>query len=410
MKFRKAMGILAICGSCVMGMGSAADALTISTEQPDGTVKYHYVLGDGRVRETVEPGSETEQETRGTSEAAQMPERSVSGQTQISGENVPSEAASGESVSSKAASDQSTPSESASDSDVSSEMAQRMDRAQREQMKESLAYLEKYGVSYDTDAEKIFYKGKEVRCITDVQELLGNGICIYGSDENGETGRTDLYTIRNAYGELTGVREATEEEYAAKTEEIRQMKTAVVLGPEETCAAVEDDLIVEAVTEGSFVCGVDVPGAEAEGNFVYSVDIPGAVTEDNFVYSVNIPGDACEVQLENAAEVTMESGWSESDRESLYLEQERERIREYERFGIVQSNSGGWLWNGRKVYMLLDDDGSISMNNSDDTRADRIYLYVERDEEGAITGVSAVDGREILQKKAELDAETDRKN
>lgn len=206
MKFRKAMGILAICGSCVMGMGSAADALTISTEQPDGTVKYHYVLGDGRVRETVEPGSETEQETRGTSEAAQMPERSVSGQTQISGENVPSEAASGESVSSKAASDQSTPSESASDSDVSSEMAQRMDRAQREQMKESLAYLEKYGVSYDTDAEKIFYKGKEVRCITDVQELLGNGICIYGSDENGETGRTDLYTIRNAYGELTGVR------------------------------------------------------------------------------------------------------------------------------------------------------------------------------------------------------------
>lgn len=188
------------------------------------------------------------------------------------------------------------------------------------------------------------------------------------------------------------------------------MKTAVVLGPEETCAAVEDDLIVEAVTEGSFVCGVDVPGAEAEGNFVYSVDIPGAVTEDNFVYSVNIPGDACEVQLENAAEVTMESGWSESDRESLYLEQERERIREYERFGIVQSNSGGWLWNGRKVYMLLDDDGSISMNNSDDTRADRIYLYVERDEEGAITGVSAVDGREILQKKAELDAETDRKN
>lgn len=410
MKFRKAMGILAICGSCVMGMGSAADALTISTEQPDGTVKYHYVLGDSRVRETVEPGSESEEETRSTSEAAQMPERSVSGQTQISGESVPAGAASGESVSSKAASDQSTPSESASDSDVSSEMAQRTDRAQREQMKESLAYLEKYGVSYDTDAEKIFYKGKEVRCITDVQELLGNGICIYGSDENEETGRTDLYTIRNAYGELTGVREATEEEYTAKTEEIRQMKTAVVLGPEETCAAVEDDLIVEAVTEGSFVCGVDVPGAVAEDNFVCSVDIPGAMTEDNFVYSVNIPGDACEVQLENAAEVTMESGWSESDRESLYLEQERERIRAYERFGIVQSNSGGWLWNGRKVYMLLDDDGSISMNNSDDTRTDRIYLYVERDEEGAITGVSAVDGREILQKKAELDAETDRKN
>lgn len=414
MKFRKAMGILAICGSCVMGMESAADALTISTEQPDGTVKYHYVLGDGRVRETVEPGSESEEETRSASEAAQMPERSVSGQTQISGENVPSEAASGESVSSKAASDQSTPSEPASDSGVSSEMAQRTERAQREQMRESLAYLEKYGVSYDTDAEKIFYKGKEVRCITDVQELLDCGVCIYGSDESQESGRTDIYTIRNAYGELTGVREATEEEYAAKTEEIRQMKTAVVLGPEETCAAVEDDLIVEAVTEGSFVCGVDVPGAVAEVTVEADrpADVSEAQSEDTAEATVGTDwsADACEVQLENAAEVTMESGWSESDRESLYLEQERERIREYECFGIVQSNSGGWLWNGRKVYMLLDDDGSISMNNSDDTRADRIYLYVERDEEGAITGVSAVDGREILQKKAELDAETDRKN
>lgn len=83
------------------------------------------------------------------------------------------------------------------------------------------------------------------------------------------------------------------------------------------------------------------------------------------------------------------------------------RIKEYGEAGITQDDDGSWMWEGQKVRILLDDDGSIYMSNADQKKENGVYLYVERNESGEIKKVNAVDAKEILEELALCDAQKD---
>ena len=87
--------------------------------------------------------------------------------------------------------------------------------------------------------------------------------------------------------------------------------------------------------------------------------------------------------------------------------EEAKRIKEYGEAGITQDDDGSWMWEGRKVRILLDDDGSIYMSNADQEKENGVYLYVERNESGEIKKVNAVDAKEILEELALCDAQKD---
>lgn len=87
--------------------------------------------------------------------------------------------------------------------------------------------------------------------------------------------------------------------------------------------------------------------------------------------------------------------------------EEAKRIKEYGEAGIRQDDDGSWMWEGQKVRILLDDDGSIYMSNADQKKENGVYLYVERNESGEIKKVNAVDAKEILEELALCDAQKD---
>lgn len=87
--------------------------------------------------------------------------------------------------------------------------------------------------------------------------------------------------------------------------------------------------------------------------------------------------------------------------------EEAKRIKEYGEAGITQDDDGSWMWEGQKVRILLDDDGSIYMSNADQKKENGVYLYVERNESGEIKKVNAVDAKEILEELALCDAQKD---
>ena len=87
--------------------------------------------------------------------------------------------------------------------------------------------------------------------------------------------------------------------------------------------------------------------------------------------------------------------------------EEAKRIKEYGEAGITQDDDGSWMWEGQKVRILLDDDGSIYMSNADQKKENGVYLYVERNESGEIKRVNAVDAKEILEELALCDAQKD---
>ena len=87
--------------------------------------------------------------------------------------------------------------------------------------------------------------------------------------------------------------------------------------------------------------------------------------------------------------------------------EEAKRSKEYGEAGITQDDDGSWMWEGQKVRILLDDDGSIYMSNADQEKENGVYLYVERNESGEIKNVNAVDAKEILEELALCDAQKD---
>lgn len=84
-------------------------------------------------------------------------------------------------------------------------------------------------------------------------------------------------------------------------------------------------------------------------------------------------------------------------------EREARRTDAYKKAGIEQDKQGAWLWNGRKIHFLLDDDGSIFCNGTEEARGNRLYVYVSRNAEGEVIKAEMVEGKEVLEKMALAD-------
>lgn len=96
------------------------------------------------------------------------------------------------------------------------------------------------------------------------------------------------------------------------------------------------------------------------------------------------------------ADIAVESGMEQS------IEEDQKKKEEYEEFGIsYNDDKGGWLWEGEEVFLLLDEDGSLYQNGSKEAKAKKIYLAVERKNDGEIDEVKQIAIEDTLQKMAD---------
>lgn len=239
-----------------------------------------------------------------------------------------------------------------------------LEKYHRVQMQEAVAYLEKFGISYDGDSDAIYYQGRKVRWLVDEQMEKGTSKAIHMPE-----GEIDLYTVRGEDYQLTGVRVAAQEEYDQKTQQ---------------------DLLAEQDLEISYV----LQGADAQAAQDYSI-------------TFSTDGKAEWVSGDDGAmiEQDCEATYAEEAVDSYDQEAEREhqrKVEEYEKFGLTAEDSaGGWLWNGKTVYCLMDEDGSFTQNGSADKK---IYILVTRKEDGSIDEVKEVTLEDILKEKIRSDA------
>lgn len=172
----------------------------------------------------------------------------------------------------------------------------------------------------------------------------------------------------------------------------------------------EQETEVDVSDESSY-SGIIFNG-EADGSWYISED------DDRVVMS----GDKASVGETTEEDTTVMTQGGENESGAVYFQsvensadaygtystkEEAKRIKEYGEAGITQDDDGSWMWEGQKVRILLDDDGSIYMSNADQKKENGVYLYVERNESGEIKKVNAVDAKEILEELALCDAQKD---
>ena len=166
---------------------------------------------------------------------------------------------------------------------------------------------------------------------------------------------------------------------------------------------------------------VDVSDESSYSGIVFNGEADGSwyITEEDDK-TVLSEGNASDDTTEEDTTVMTQGGENESgavyfqsvensaDAYGTYsTKEEAKRIKEYGKAGITQDDDGSWMWEGQKVRILLDDDGSIYMSNADQKKENGVYLYVERNESGEIKKVNAVDAKEILEELALCDAQKD---
>ncbi|MDO5345882.1 MAG: hypothetical protein Q4E91_09065 [Lachnospiraceae bacterium] len=197
---------------------------------------------------------------------------------------------------------------------LSAEEQKRLDDWHKQEMKEQVAYLEKYGISYDADRDRLLYQGKTVRWLID-EQINDTYVAIQMPE-----GEIDVYTVREADYALSGVRIATQEEYDARTRKEERTYTYVRDRAEETASARD---------------------------------------------------------------------W--------YEEESMEKRREYEAYGIgYDAAEGFWTWQGKAIYLLMDEDGSMCQNGSEEAKKNKIYILVRRDADGSVSEVKQITVEEVL--------------
>ena len=74
-----------------------------------------------------------------------------------------------------------------------------------------------------------------------------------------------------------------------------------------------------------------------------------------------------------------------------------ELIQEYKQKGIDQNpTTGSWMWHGKEVHLLMDEDGSYYQNGSKEAKDNKIYLIVKREDDGRIKTVKQITMEEVM--------------
>lgn len=235
------------------------------------------------------------------------------------------------------------------------------------EMQDQIAYLEKYGVTYDADEDVLYYEGKTVRWLID--EQIDD---TYKAIQMPE-GEIDVYTIRGKDYKLTGVRVATQEEYEERTREDEAAKLEM--------EAAEDGSVIHTFTYDT--------GAEyMEGE--YSSQETVVITED-VVSGTDVAEQACE-------DYAVEG----------YYEESEKKIKEYKENGIdYDSKNGCWMWQGKMVYYLMDENGSICQNGAKEAKENKIYILVKRNMDGSVKEVKQITAEEVMKERILRDEKND---
>lgn len=246
-------------------------------------------------------------------------------------------------------------SEDSSSSNLTEEEKEKLSDWHKEEMRNELAYLECYGVTYDADSDTLYYQGKTVRWLID-RQLEDT----YKSIQMPE-GEIDVYTVREDDYRLTGVRIATQEEYDQRTKEMEALEAA---------AGKESSYVQEAV---------DTETGSSIHMFAYDEE---TVTEANDGSATETAEGTCVVGDNLNSEI---------------------KIQEYKQNGIdLDSATGSWMWHGKEVHLLMDEDGSFYQNGSKEAKDNKIYLIVKREDDGRIKTVRQITMEEVMARIAHL--------
>ena len=234
-------------------------------------------------------------------------------------------------------------------------------------------YLQGYGVTYDADSDTLYYQGKTVRWLID-RQLEDT----YKSIQMPE-GEIDVYTVREDDYRLTGVRIATQEEYDQRTKEMEALEAA---------AGKESSYVQEAV---------DTETGSSIHMFAYDEETvteanDGSATE-TAVVTEDVVSNYAEQKdtVENAVE-TAEGTCVVGDNLNSEI-----KIQEYKQNGIdLDSATGSWMWHGKEVHLLMDEDGSFYQNGSKEAKDNKIYLIVKREDDGRIKTVRQITMEEVM--------------
>ncbi|MDO5338014.1 MAG: hypothetical protein Q4E89_11295 [Eubacteriales bacterium] len=249
---------------------------------------------------------------------------------------------------------------------MSEEERKRLSDWHKEEMRQAIASLEKYGVSYDADKDVLLYQGKTVRWLID--EQIDNTCRAIEMPE----GEIDLYTERADDFQLTGVRTATQEEYDERTR-IEEAGGTMALSSRYSLRSSEEE------QDGSVVhsyAEADTHAQASEGT--------GEKSAQDLTETTQVTEDTGEYTDQNmdaaVAYETAQALGSYPDTEE-YVPKKLE----YEKAGItVKEGDGSYLWNGTPIYWLMDEDGSVYQNGSEEARENKLYIIVKRNENGTI--------------------------
>lgn len=249
----------------------------------------------------------------------------------------------------------------------------------KEEMRNELAYLECYGVTYDADKDILYYQGKTVRWLVD-QQIEDTYKAIQMPE-----GEIDLYTGRKDDYRLTGVRIATQEEYDQRTKEMEALEAASrreATHVQESVGTEEGSIIHTFTYDEETVTGRN--DGLAAGT---------AVLEEDVVSNYEEQKDTVEIAAEEA-----QGTYVAGDNHDAEI-----KIQEYKQNGIAQDPATGcWMWQGKEVQLLMDEDGSFYQNGSEEAKEGKIYLIVKREGDGRIRTVRQITMEEVMAERIKV--------
>ena len=239
---------------------------------------------------------------------------------------------------------------------------------QKAQLREEIAPLKEYGVTFDEEQECLLYQGQKIRLLID-EQIEDTYSTIQMPD-----GEIDLYTVRSEDYSLAGVRIASQEEYDRHTKSLQESSCmfSAAFGEDEGEAAYTWENPWSLETGVVFEDTVTI----AENESRTTADV-GIRVEDDAAAAAS---DVSEDTVSSISQETTASG-SAYDAPS---EEEKKRISEYAAVGIERNSHGGWLYQGKEIDWLVDENGGIYMTNENKDKKDRLYVVVKRNEDGSV--------------------------
>ena len=105
-----------------------------------------------------------------------------------------------------------------SDEVISSEEQAKAEEIRRSEIAEQYSIYEPYGMTYDQEKDRFFYKSQMVRYFKDQISPENANSFFY------EDGVVDVEPIRDANGSLTGLKQSTDADFNARTEKQKELK------------------------------------------------------------------------------------------------------------------------------------------------------------------------------------------